>query len=170
LFTFKIYQEHQELLGVSGFFGPCESSFKVSRCNKRSLLDDEIMQELQLDRLSDAPSDFESDKNINDEVDVFGPSMSQKARRRARLEVSDSHLNTDDEDLDVDDGYSKNGDLRNLEQFLGNSSPTFTLSHPISTSEVVNRFLVNDFMTFLWSNESYTMLKIQTNIKTPQIL
>jgi hypothetical protein len=80
--------------------------------------------------------------------------------------VSDSDLNIDDED---DDG-SKNDDLRNLEQFLGDTSLTFIPDHPTSTSEGVNRFIGNAFMTFLWNYEIYTMLKIQTDTKAPQSL
>jgi hypothetical protein len=68
------------------------------------------MQELHLDRLSDVPSDCESDKRRNDD-DVFEPSTSQKGRKRARQEVSDSDLDIDDEDDNVDDGCSKNDDL-----------------------------------------------------------
>jgi hypothetical protein len=77
------------------------------------------------------------------------------------------HINTDDEDDDDNDGCSKYDDLRKLEQFLGNTSRTFTPDHPASTSEVVNRFFGNDFMTFLWSEEIYTMLKIQMDTKAP---
>lgn len=120
--------------------------------------------------MSAAPRDCESDKSCNDEDDdVFGPSPAQKGRKRARQEVSDSDLNIDYEDEDVDDGCSKKDDLRNLEQFLGDTSPTFTPDHPISTSEVVNSFLGNDFM-MLWSNDIYTLLKIQTNTKTSKSL
>jgi hypothetical protein len=43
----------------------------MARRNKESSQDDEIMQELRADRLSDTPSDCESDKSSND-VD-FGP-------------------------------------------------------------------------------------------------
>jgi hypothetical protein len=55
------------------------------------MLDDEIMQELDADRLSDASSDCESDKSSDDDDDDvdFGPTASQKGRKRARLEVSD---------------------------------------------------------------------------------
>jgi hypothetical protein len=53
---------------------------------------------------------------------------------------------------------------------LGDTSLTFTPDHPTSNSEVVNRFLGNNFMTFLWSSDIYTMLKIQTNTNTPQSL
>jgi hypothetical protein len=119
------------------------------------LLGDKIMQELHLDQLSDAPSNCESEKSSNnDDDDDFGPSTSQESRKRARLEVSVSDVIEDDDD-DVDDGCSKNDDLRNLEQVLGNTSLTFTPNHPISITELVNRFL---------GNNSHEILVEQSNI------
>jgi hypothetical protein len=92
----------------------------MARCSRESLLDDEIIQELHADLLSDAPSDCESDKSSNnDDDDEFGPSTSQKGRKRARLKVSDSDVNVDDCDNDVGDGWTKNDDIKNLEQYLG---------------------------------------------------
>jgi hypothetical protein len=78
----------------------------MARRGRKTLLDDEIMQEIHADPLSDAPSGCESDKISNDgddEDDDFGPSTSQKGRKRARLEVRDSNVNIDD-DNDADDG------------------------------------------------------------------
>jgi hypothetical protein len=48
-----------------------------------SLLEDEIVQELHANRLSDVLSDCESDKSSNvDDADYdFGPSASQKGRK-----------------------------------------------------------------------------------------
>jgi hypothetical protein len=86
--------------------------------------------------LSDVPRDCESDKSSNDDDDnEFGPSASQKSRKKARLEVSDSDVNIDDDD-DLDDGWTKNG-------------LTFTPNELTSVSEVVNRFLGNDFLDIL---------------------
>jgi hypothetical protein len=103
---------------------------------RENLLDDEIMQGRHADWLSDASSDCESVRSSNDDNDVnFGPSASQKGRKRVRLDVSDSDVNIDD-DNDVSDGWS-NDDLRSLEQFLGNTSLTFTPNDPTSISEVV---------------------------------
>jgi hypothetical protein len=54
------------------------------------------MQELYVDRLSDAPSNCESDKRSNDEdYDDIGPSTLRKGRKMMRLEVSDSGVNID---------------------------------------------------------------------------
>jgi hypothetical protein len=93
-------------------------------CSRGSLLDNEVMQELHRDLLSDAPSDCESHKssNGNDDDDYdFGSSKSQKNKKKkeGKLEVSDSDVNTDDDDDDDDDNdcWSNNDDLRNLEQF-----------------------------------------------------
>jgi hypothetical protein len=67
----------------------------MARRSRKSLLECEIMQELHADRLSRARSDCESDKSSNDDDgDDFGPSASQKGRKRARLEVSDSDVKT----------------------------------------------------------------------------
>jgi hypothetical protein len=63
----------------------------------------------------------------------------------ARLEVSDSDVNIDDEG---DDG-SKSDHLRHLEQFLGNTSRTFAPCGHTSNSDAVNRFLGNDFLQIL---------------------
>jgi hypothetical protein len=71
------------------------------------------MQELRADRLSDTPSDCESDESNNDDDDDdddFVPSTSQKGTKRARLKVSDSDVNIND-DGDVD--WTGNDDLRN---------------------------------------------------------
>jgi hypothetical protein len=57
--------------------------------------------------------------------------------------VSYSDLNIDD------DGGSKIDDLIHLEQFLGNTSPTFTPDDHTGTSDSVNRFLGNDFLQIL---------------------
>jgi hypothetical protein len=58
--------------------------------------------------LTHAPSDRESDESSNDDDDdEFGPSASQKNRKKARLEVSDSDVNIYDDD-DVDNGWIKN--------------------------------------------------------------
>jgi hypothetical protein len=47
------------------------------------VLEDEIMQELHSDRLSDTPSDCESDKSDHDDDDDdFGPSASKKGRKK----------------------------------------------------------------------------------------
>jgi hypothetical protein len=54
-----------------------------------------------------------------------------------------------DSDVDVDDGWTKNDDLRNLEQILGNTGLTFTSDDPSSISEVVNTFLGMIFFKFL---------------------
>lgn len=106
---------------------------------------DKIMQELYGYWLSDAPSDCESDRSSNDDSDVdFRPSTSQKGRRSVMLDLSDSDVNTDDDDV-VDD-LTKNDDLRDLEQYLGNTGLTLTPDDPTSTSEVVNRFLENVFL------------------------
>jgi hypothetical protein len=82
----------------------------MARRNRDSLLDDEIVQQLHADRLSDVPSDCESDKSSNDDDDDddgdddFEPSESQKGRRMARLEVGDSHIQNDlDVNIDNDD-------------------------------------------------------------------
>jgi hypothetical protein len=121
----------------------------MARCSRESLLNDEIIQELRADRLSDAPSDCESDKSSNDyDDDEFGPSTSQKGRKRARLEVSDSDINIDD-DNDVGDGWTKNDDLKNLKQYLGNTGLTFKPDDPTDNFEVVNRLLGNDFLEIL---------------------
>jgi hypothetical protein len=64
--------------------------------------------------------------------------------------VSVSNVNIDDDDdVDVDDGWNKNDDYRNLEQFLGATGLTFTPDDPTSISEVVNRFIGNDFLEIL---------------------
>jgi hypothetical protein len=101
----------------------------MARCNKESLQDDEIMQELRADLLSDIQSDCESDKRSNDDDggDDLVTSTSQKGRKRARLEVSDSDVNTYDDD-EVGDGLTKNDDLRNLEQVLSITDLIFTPS------------------------------------------
>jgi hypothetical protein len=85
----------------------------MARRSRESLLDGEVVQEFHADRLSDAPSDCESDTSSNDDEDDFGPSTSQKGRKWETLEVSES-------DVNIDDGWIKNDDYRNLEQFLGN--------------------------------------------------
>jgi hypothetical protein len=55
---------------------------------RENLLDDEITQELHADRLLDAPSDCESGRSSNDDNNVdFVPSISQKGRKRVRLDV-----------------------------------------------------------------------------------
>jgi hypothetical protein len=90
------------------------------------------VHELHADQLSGAPSDCESGKSSNG--DDIGPSTSQKGRKMARLEASDSDVNIENED-EVDDGWTENVDLRNLEQFLGNSGLTVTPGSPNSTSE-----------------------------------
>jgi hypothetical protein len=59
--------------------------------------------------------------------------------------VSDSDVNIYD-DNDVDDGWTENDDLRNLEQFLGNTGLTFTPNDPTSISVVVNHILGNGFL------------------------
>jgi hypothetical protein len=41
----------------------------MARCNRESLLDDKIMQELHPDPLSDVPSDCESDRSSNGDDD-----------------------------------------------------------------------------------------------------
>jgi hypothetical protein len=72
----------------------------MARGSKESLLDDEIMQELNADLLLGAPSDCESDENRyddDDDDDDFGPAAAQKGRKRARLEVSDPDVNIDDD-------------------------------------------------------------------------
>jgi hypothetical protein len=79
LFLFKKYHS-------SCFLPSDQSSVKVSRRSRRSrdsLLDDEIMQELHSDRLSDVPSDCEGDKNSNDddEVDDLDPQLHRKAEK-----------------------------------------------------------------------------------------
>jgi hypothetical protein len=57
----------------------------MARRGRESSLDDEIVQGLHADRLSDTPSDCESDKNSNDDDDDddvdFGSSTSQKGRK-----------------------------------------------------------------------------------------
>jgi hypothetical protein len=106
----------------------------MARRNRESLLDDETMQELRSDQLSGASNDCESDKSNNDDDDDdddFGPSTSQRGRKRTRLEVSDSDVNIDDDGDDVDDGCSRNDDIRNLGQFLDSTSLTFTPDDPI---------------------------------------
>jgi hypothetical protein len=107
----------------------------MTRRGKESLLDDEITQELLADQLSDALSDCENDKSSNYDDDDFdcGPSTSQKSRKRARLEASDSDVNIVDDD--DDDVWTSNDDLRNFEQFLGNTGFTFTPNDPTSISE-----------------------------------
>jgi hypothetical protein len=62
--------------------------------------------------------------------------------------VSGSEVNFNVDD-DFDDGRNKNDDLRNLEQILGNTGLTFTPDDPTSISEVVDRFLENDFLEIL---------------------
>jgi hypothetical protein len=71
----------------------------MARRSRESLLEVEIMQELHADRLSDAPSDCECDESNDDDDDDddFGPSTSQKGRKRARLEVSYLDINIDDD-------------------------------------------------------------------------
>jgi hypothetical protein len=99
----------------------------MARRGRESLLDDDIMQELHVDQLSDAPSGCESDKSSNyDEDDVdFGSSTSQKGRKRARLEVSDLDVNivdadddgaaaAADDDDDDDDGWNNNDDFEKI--------------------------------------------------------
>lgn len=51
-------------------------------------------------------------------------------QKKARLEVSDSNVNYDDNV----DGWTKNGNLRNLDQYLGNISLTFTPDDATSIS------------------------------------
>jgi hypothetical protein len=70
--------------------------------NKKCLLDDKIVQELYADQLPDAPSDCETDKSSDD--DDSGPSTSQKGSKMAKLEVSNSDVNIDDDVGDVHDG------------------------------------------------------------------
>jgi hypothetical protein len=73
----------------------------MARRRSESFLDNEIMQDLHADWLSVVPSDCESDKSSNDhDNDDFWSSTSQKSRKRARLEVSDSDVNIDNEDVD----------------------------------------------------------------------
>jgi hypothetical protein len=122
----------------------------MARRSRENLLDDEIMQELYPDRLSDVPSDCESHTNSNgdDDDDDFGPSASQKGRKMTRLEVTDSDKNND-VGGDVDDGWTKNDGLRNLEQSFGNTGLTFTPDYPTSISGVANRFLGNNFLEIL---------------------
>jgi hypothetical protein len=55
-----------------------------------------------------------------------------------------------------------------LEQFLGNTALAFILDGPISIPEVVNRFIGNVFLEILVEQSNFTMLKMQTNTKTPQ--
>jgi hypothetical protein len=78
--------------------------------------------------------------------------------------VSDSDVNIDD------DGWTNNDDLRNLEQFLGNSDLTSTPDDPTSISKAVNRFLGNDFSLNSCRAIKFicAMLKMQTNTKIPQ--
>jgi hypothetical protein len=80
--------------------------------------------------------------------------------------VSESDINIDDDHDDVDDGWTKNDDLRNLEQFLVNIGLTITPNDPTIISEVVNRFL----MILLKSNKIYAMLKMQANTKLLKVL
>jgi hypothetical protein len=68
--------------------------------------------------------------------------------------VSSSDVNNDlyinfHDDNDIDHGRTKNDDLRNLEQFLGNTGHTFTSDDPTSIFEVMTRFLENDFLEIL---------------------
>jgi hypothetical protein len=134
---------------VLAFLLSAQSSFKMARLGRESLLDDEIMQELRADRLSGVRSDCESDKcscdddDDDDDDNDFGHSASQKGRKRAPLEVSDSNVNDDD------DSWTNNDDIRNLDQYLGNTSLTFTPDDPTSISEVVNRLLGMIFFKFL---------------------
>jgi hypothetical protein len=120
----------------------------MARCSGGSLLDNEIMQELHPDPLSDAPSDCESDKSSYDDDYDFGSSKAHKDRKRERLEVSDPDVNIDDNDDDDDDDeeeeedddddcWTNNDNLKNLEQFLGDTALTFTPNDPITVSEVV---------------------------------
>jgi hypothetical protein len=73
----------------------CLPSNLVSRwhaLNRRSTVDDEIVQEFHVDRLSDASCECESDKssNVDDEVDDdLGPPASHEGRKRPRIEVRD---------------------------------------------------------------------------------
>jgi hypothetical protein len=139
----------------------------MARHCRESLPDDGIMQDLHVDQLSDVPSDCESDKNSNDDDDDdFGSSTSQKSRKGARLGVSDSFVNIDDDDELFNDG--KNDDLRNLEQFLGNTDHTFTSNDPTSTSEVVNSFLGNDFLKIVVEQSNLYHAQNADKYQTPQ--
>jgi hypothetical protein len=53
----------------------------MARRRRESLLDDEIMQDLHVDRLPGAPSDCESDKSSTDDDDDFGPQRHRKAKK-----------------------------------------------------------------------------------------
>jgi hypothetical protein len=90
----------------------------MAHSGRKSLLDDNITQELHVVLLSGAPSDCESDKRGNDDDDDdddvdFGSSTSQKDRKRPRLGVSDSDVNI----VIDDDGWTITNVLRNFERF-----------------------------------------------------
>jgi hypothetical protein len=114
----------------------------MARRRRECSLDDEIMQELHAYQMSDAPSDCESVVMMILTLSVT------KRQERGRLEVSDSDVNSEDEE-DVDDGWTKNDDLRNLKQFLGNTGLTLTPDDPTRISEVVNQFIWNNFLEIL---------------------
>jgi hypothetical protein len=84
--------------------------------------------------------------------------------------VSDSDVNTDDYDGDVDDGWIKNDDLSNLEQFLGNTGLTFTPDDATSISEVVSRLLGNHFLEILVEQSNLYHDRNADKYKTPQSL
>jgi hypothetical protein len=165
---------------VLAFLPSVSSSYKMARHSRNSLQDNEVVQELHADQLSDAPSDCESDKSSDDDDDDddddgvgdnddFGPSMAQKGRKRARLEVSDSDVDIYD-DCDVDDGLTENDDYGNVEQFVGNTGCTFTPDDTTSISEVVSRYLGNDFLETFVEQSNLCHAQNADKTKTPHRL
>jgi hypothetical protein len=80
--------------------------------------------------------------------------------------VRDSDVNIDNEN-DVDDGWNKSDDLKNLEQFLGNTALTFTPDEPTRISEAVNRFLGNDLLEILVEQSHLYHAQNANKYKTP---
>jgi PhoPQ-activated pathogenicity-related protein len=93
---------------------------------------------------------------------ILDPQRHRKSRKRTRLEVSDSDVN-----IDVDDCWTNNDNLRFLEQFLGNTVITYTSDDSTNISEVVTRFLGNDFLEILAEKSNLYHAQNADKYKTP---
>jgi hypothetical protein len=74
------------------------------------------------------------------------------------------------DDNDVDFGWTKNYDLRNLEQFLVNTALTYTHDDLTSISEIANCFLGNDFIEILVEQSNLYHAQNAGKYKTSQSL
>jgi hypothetical protein len=61
-----------------------------------------------------------------------------------------------------------NYDIRNLEQFSGNTDITFTPDDPVSISEVVNRSLGNNLLEILVEQSNLYHVQNADKYKSPQ--